>query len=260
MRKLAIVVVVALAVAAFFWQKSRTSAQAASYRLVTLERTDLESTVSATGNLEAVTTVEVGTQVSGIISEIHADFNDHVEAGQVIAVLDKTVLAIAVREAQANLDRSLAEQTRAQREFDRIRPLFEKGLSNAAEFNQAEYAKRAADATVNSSQLSLERAKQNLTYATIIAPISGTVLERDVDVGQTVAASLSAPRLFVLAGDLSRLQILASVDESDIGRIRPGQTARFSVQWQLHFPRLHLRLLEPQSPHLQRLSLHWLMS
>jgi HlyD family secretion protein len=195
-----------------------------------VERRDLEAVVSATGTLEAVTTVQVGTQVSGIIASIFADFNDRVEQGQVIARIDTTLLANAVREADATVERAEAELRHAEREHTRIAKLHADGLSADTELNQAEYALDLARAGLKSARAGHTRAVQNLDYATIRAPVSGTVVERNVEVGQTVAASLSAPQLFLLAEDLARMQILASVDESDIGRIRDGQPVRFSVQ------------------------------
>jgi len=204
---------VVLVGAGLLWRLDTGHAKNQAYRFVTVESRDIEATVSSTGTLEAVTTIEVGTQVSGIISDIFSDFNDQVTAGQVIARLDTTLLEIAVRQAEAELQRNRAELLYAQR--DRRRAGCFPGRFQASS--------RAAE-------LSLERARQNLTYATIRAPISGTVLERNVDVGQTVAASLSAPVLFLIAADLTCLQILVSVDESDIGKISDALPVRFTVQ------------------------------
>lgn len=201
-----------------------------SYRFVEVEQGDLEAVVSSTGTLEAVKTVQVGTQVSGIISQLFVDFNDTVRQGQVIARLDATLLTSAVNDAEISLERNLAQLQQAERDFERISNLFEKQFVTEVEFNTAKYNLDVAQANTKSAQISLDRARQNLAYATIYAPISGTVIERNVEVGQTVAASLSAPQLFLIANDLSRLQILASVDESDIGSIEEGQEVRFTVQ------------------------------
>jgi HlyD family secretion protein len=230
MKKIILSVLVLAIASVVAWYFTSNGAQKQSYRLVTVERGDLEETVASTGNLEAVTTVEVGTQVSGIISAIFVDFNDYVKKGQVIAKIDTTLLALALQDAEANLERNRADLKNAQREYDRIKGLYDKGFASDADFNAAELSLDVARATMKSAELSVTRAKQNLSYATIYAPISGTVIERDVDVGQTVAASLSAPRLFLIAADLSKMQILASVDESDIGQIKSGQEARFTVQ------------------------------
>ncbi|MFQ5529017.1 MAG: efflux RND transporter periplasmic adaptor subunit [Gemmatimonadota bacterium] len=201
-----------------------------SFRFVAVELGDLEQVVSATGSLDAVTTVQVGTQVSGIINDVYVDFNDDVEEGQVIARLDRTLLEIAVSEARTNLTRSQAQFEFVDRNFHRTKSLFEQQLVSESEFNQAEYDVRTAEAAYESSRISLDRARRNLGYATIYAPISGKVVERNVDPGQTVAASLSTPQLFLIANDLSEMQILASVDESDIGSIEEGQDVRFTVQ------------------------------
>ena len=200
------------------------------YRFATLERGNLESAVSATGILSAVTSVQVGTQVSGQIAAIFADFNDQVKKGQLIARIDPTLQQQAVRDAQAGLDRGRAERAKAQQDFERNKGLFEQKVLTEVEFNNAKYAYEVAQANVKSAQVALDRARQNLAYTSIYAPIDGVVVERNVDVGQTVASSYSTPQLFLIAKDLSQMQILASVDESDIGLIRQQQAVRFSVQ------------------------------
>ena len=231
MKKIILLLFVLVLSGAGWWFFTRNGEEERSpYRFVTLERGDLESVVSSTGNLEAVVTVQVGTQVSGIVSKIYADFNDRVRKGQVIALIDTTLLVSAVRDAQANLERNRAQLDFARQEFERIRDLFAKDFTTEVEYNTAKYNYDVARASTQSAQVNLERARRNLDYATIRAPISGVVIERNVDVGQTVAASFSAPQLFLIANDLSQMQILASVDESDIGLIREGQEARFTVQ------------------------------
>jgi HlyD family secretion protein len=221
--------VLALAIVAAWHFGWNGAAEESEYRFVTVERGDLESVVSSTGTLEPITTVVVGTQVSGIISEIFADFNDRVEKGQVIARLDTTLLESAIRDAEANLQKNRAQLRLAEAEHERIERLRGKGIASEQEYNQVRYDRDAARAATLSAEVNLERARQNLAYATIYAPVSGTVIEKNVEVGQTVAASLSAPELFLIAGDLSRMQIMASVDESDIGTIREGQTVRFTI-------------------------------
>jgi HlyD family secretion protein len=153
-----------------------------------------------------------------------------VNKGQVVARLDTTLLDIAVREARANLIRNQAELDKAERDFERFSKLSEEGITSGSDLDAAHYALDVATANLSGAQVSLDRSEQNLEYATITAPISGVVVERNVDVGQTVAASLSAPQLLLLAADLARMQIMVSVDESDIGLIKEGQTARFTVQ------------------------------
>ena len=228
-------VVASLAVVAVgavsLWAFNRGGRERAStYRLATLDRGSVESVVSATGTLSAVRTVEVGTQVSGIVSEIRVDFNDRVTRGQVIALIDPTLLEIAVRNAEAALERSQAQLDQAERNHQRAIALREQKILSETDFNAAEYEHASARATVKSAEVGREQARRNLAYATIEAPVSGTVVERDVDVGQTVAASLQAPKLFTIAEDLAKMQMLASVDESDIGQIRAGQAVRFTVQ------------------------------
>ena len=214
-----------------FWYYGRDGREAVQpYRFVTVERGDLEAIVSSTGTLRPVTTVQVGTQVSGRIDRLFVDFNDRVRRGQLLAFIDTTLLVSAIRDAEANLDRSHAQLAQAEREHRRLGELFEKKVITDVEYNQAVYNLEVARATVKSSSVNLERARQNLQYASIRAPMDGTVVERNVDVGQTVAASFSAPQLFLIANDLTQMQILADVDESDIGRIVDGQEARFTVQ------------------------------
>ena len=231
MKKSTLIVLILSVTGLAVWAYGHNNSQEeGSYRFVTVERGDVESTVSTTGTLDAVTTVEVGTQVSGRVAEIYVDFNDEVVKGQVIARIDSTLLEIAVREAEADLERLEAQLRQAERDNERSKKLFEDQVLAEAGYDQTQYQLDVATASVKSARVSLEKAEQNLAYATITAPISGTVVERDVDVGQTVAASFSAPQLFEIAGDLSQMRILASVDESDIGQIEEGQSARFSVQ------------------------------
>lgn len=231
MKKL-LVIVLAVVAGGFLVGTIRNSRghETVNYRLVTVEQGDLEAVVSATGTLDAVTTVQVGTQVSGIIDEICVDFNDAVAEGQVVARIDTTLLANAVAGAEAQLARSEAELLHAQREYTRILALHEENLVSESEFNGAQYNLDVARASIQSTNVDLARSRQNLRYATITSPIAGTVISRSVDVGQTVQASFSSPELFLIAGDLTRMQILVAVDESDIGQISEGQTARFSVQ------------------------------
>ncbi len=204
--------------------------EAPSYRFATVTRGNLESTVSATGALSAVTTVQVGTQVSGQVSQILVDFNDHVKKGQLLARIDPTLAQQAVLDAQAGVVRAQADLDRSKAEYDRNKTLYDQKVLTATEFTTAQYNYTVAQASVKSAQVALNRARQNLAYTQIYAPIDGVVVQRNVDVGQTVAASLSAPQLFLIANDLSQMQILANVDESDIGMIHEDQDVRFTVQ------------------------------
>ena len=200
------------------------------YRFATIERGNIEMTVAATGALSAVRTVQVGTQVSGQIAEIYVDFNDRVKKGQLLARIDPTLQEQAVRDAKAGVERSDVTLAQARREYDRNKQLFDSRVLAETEIEASTVKLATAEADRKSAQVALDRAERNLSYTSIYAPINGVVVERNVDVGQTVAASLSAPQLFLIANDLAQMQILASVDESDIGSIREGGPARFTVQ------------------------------
>ena len=226
---IAIGVLVVAAAGFWVWKKSTASA-VPTYRFATIEKGDLEAAVSATGTLSAVTTVQVGTQVSGKLTDISVDFNDHVKKGQLIARIDPTLSEQTVRDAEAGLERSQADLEQKGLEFQRNEQLFQRKVLTEIEFNNAKYALAMAHASVKSAQVTLDRARQNLSYTQIYAPIDGIVVERDVELGQTVVASMQTPQLFLIANDLSQMQILASVDESDIGAIIDGQSVRFSVQ------------------------------
>jgi HlyD family secretion protein len=218
------------AVAAYFIFGRGGTDETAAFRFAAVERGDVEALVSATGTLSAVTTVQVGTQVSGRVDELKVDFNDTVKKGQLIARIDPILQQQAVRDAEAGVERNQAQLDQSQREYDRNKQLFDRKVLTEIDFNTARYGLAVARANLKSAQVVLDRARQNLAYTSIFAPIDGVVVERDVDVGQTVAASLSAPQLFLIANDLAHLQILALVDESDIGQIHDGQAVRFAVQ------------------------------
>jgi len=201
-----------------------------AYRFATVERGDMKSTVSATGTLNAVTTVSVGTQVSGQVSQLLVDFNDHVKKGELLARIDPTLALQSVSDAQANLEKAQAEAGQAGRDYSRNRELLDSGLVARSAYEQTQSGAAVAQAGVKSAQVALDRARQNLAYTNIYAPIDGVVVERNVQQGQTVAASLSAPQLFLIANDLSQMQILAQVGESDIAQIKEGQPVDFTVQ------------------------------
>lgn len=226
----AVAMVLVLATAAFFFLRKGDHAKDQAFRTATLTRGSLSSSVSATGSLGAVTTVQVGTQVSGQVAAIYADFNDRVKKGQLLARIDATLAQQAVQDAQAGLERARAGVQQAQADYARNRPLFDAKVITAEEFQGYGYKLQVAQADLKSAQVTMQRAQRNLGYTEIYAPIDGIVVERNVDVGQTVAASFSAPQLFLIANDLSRMQILASVDESDIGDIHDGQPVSFTVQ------------------------------
>ena len=213
------------------------------YTTATVSRDDLVDTVEANGTLGAVTTVQVGSQVSGTIASLHADFNSQVKKGQVIARLDPSLMQAQVDQAeativrlQAEVDRSRAVLEDAQLKAQRGRELLAQGLVPQADVDtavstarQAASSLQSAEAQVTQAKATLNQNRVNLDHTIITAPIDGIVISRNVDVGQTVAASMSAPTLFVIAQDLTRMQVEASVDEADIGRIRAGQPVTFRV-------------------------------
>lgn len=232
MRKKSFITIAVIAVIALIGLLVRQVAfakETPTYRFATVNRGDIKSTVSATGTLNAVTTVSVGTQVSGQVSALLVDYNDHVKKGQLLARIDPTLALQAVTDAQANLEKSQAQAQQASRDFSRNRELLDSGLVARSAYEQTQSASEVAGAGVKSARVALDRAKQNLAYTSIYAPIDGVVVERNVQQGQTVAASLSAPQLFLIANDLSQMQILAQVGESDIAQIKQDQPADFTV-------------------------------
>jgi HlyD family secretion protein len=224
----AAVVVLAASGVAFYRHTDANDAPA--YRFATITRGNLAATVSATGALSAVKTVQVGTQVSGQVAALYADFNQHVKKGQLLARIDPTLQEQAVQDAQAGVERAQSQLTLSQQQYDREKTLFDAKVITADEFGTAQSTYEVNKANLKSAQIALDKAKQNLAYTYIYAPIDGVIVQRTVDVGQTVAASLSAPELFLIANDLSQMQILANVDESDIGQIQVGQPVTFTVQ------------------------------
>ena len=244
MKKVAIVVVlVTLGITAYGYLGFRPAEFVPEVSTVTLTRGDVVDTVGATGALEAVTTVQVGSQVSGIIDALHADFNSIVRAGDVIARLEPSLFESQVEQSRANLARADADVQRltvaledARTQLRRAEELAARNLIAASELEAAQVAVRSADAQLKSSEASviqsrasLNQSEVNLGHTVITAPIDGIVIARQVDVGQTVAASMSAPELFIIAADLTEMQVIANIDESDVGRIRPGQPVTFTV-------------------------------
>ncbi|MCC7262734.1 MAG: efflux RND transporter periplasmic adaptor subunit, partial [Candidatus Latescibacteria bacterium] len=199
MKKILLATLVLALVGAGGWYAfSDTKTAAAKYRFVKVEKGDLESIVSSTGTLSAVSTVQVGTQVSGTISKIFVDFNQKVRQGDLIALIDTTFLAASVRDADSNMERARSQLDHASREQRRIATLYEKNMASASDLEQAQFALDQAKTGLKSAQAALDRARINLRYASIYAPIDGTVISRPVDAGQTVAASFSAPTLFLI--------------------------------------------------------------
>ena len=235
-----ILVAVGIGLGAYYYTREDAKPQVLT---APVTRGDVTEAVSATGTLEAVTTVQVGTQVSGTIASLHADYNSIVHKGQVIARLDPSLFQTQIDQQRANLVRSEAEVERlrvqvddAQTKLTRARSLAERKLIPATELETAEVNLRAAQAQLQSAQAqvtqsraALNQAQVNLQHTVIETPIDGIVISRNVDVGQTVAASMQAPTLFVIAADLTKMKVNANIDEADVGRIRPGQHVLFRV-------------------------------
>lgn len=228
-RWMIIALVSVAAVAAAYFLFFRGDKATYEFRLDKISRGDITMNVTATGTINAVTTVAVGTQVSGIIAKLYADFNSIVKEGQVIAQIDPTFLQQSVKDASASLERAQAQYNDAQRSYERTKSLFEKNLESQATYDAALTALESNKAVLKQAEASLDRAKINLAYATIYAPINGVVIDRQVNVGQTVAASFSSPTLYTIANDLHKMQVQATIDESDIGQISVGQEATFTV-------------------------------
>lgn len=207
----------------------KAEAQVATLVTATVSQTDISTTISATGSLEPVDQVEVGTQVSGDISKIYVDFNSKVKKGQVIAELDKSKLQATLTQSEIAYKAAENDFNYKKNTFERTKKLAEGHSASAVELESAEYSMNAAQFTVEQRKNEVAQARLNLSYATIKSPISGVVLKRAVDVGQTVAASMSTPTLFIIAKDLSQMKVMAAVDEADIGQVKAGQRVEFTV-------------------------------
>lgn len=244
MKQLILIIIVLVAVGAgvagFYMNRATPEPDV---RTAPITRGDIVDAVQATGTLEAVTTVQVGTQVSGTVQDLYADFNDIVRKGKVIARLDPSLLQTNIEQQSANVVRSQADLERlkvsladAKQKLDRAKALFERSLLPRTELETAEVNVKSQEASIKSSEAGLTQARSqlntaqvNLAHTVITAPIDGIVISRNVEPGQTVAASMSAPTLFVLAADLTKMQVNASIDEADVGRMRPGQVVTFRV-------------------------------
>lgn len=200
-----------------------------NYSTATVEKQNIFTSVTATGTIEPVTEVEVGTQVSGIIDKIYVDYNSEVHRGQVIAELDKTNLLAELASAQSNLSNAQANLTYQSANHKRYKALYEKGLVSANEYENAKLSYDQAVQQVKVQQQSVTRAQTNLGYATITSPIDGVVLSKEVEEGQTVASAMTTPTLFIIAQDLTDMRVIANIDEADIGGVKEGQRVAFTV-------------------------------
>ena len=235
MKKLLKILIVLLVLAAiavgvkFFFFKNAGAAEVGVPVSAPVTKLTLSTVISATGTLEPVDQVEVGTQVSGDIAEIFVDFNSKVKKGQVIAELDKSKLQSTLNQAEIALHSAEIDYQYKANTYQRILALSQSNSASAVDLEQAEYNMNAAKYALERSQNDVAQAKLNLSYATIKSPIDGVVLKRAVDVGQTVAASMSTPTLFVIAKDLKQMKVMADVDEADIGSVKKGQKVTFTV-------------------------------
>ena len=222
----AAVVLAGLAYALFGGSKPE---QSIILETATVEKATIGNSVTATGTIEPVTEVEVGTQVSGIIRKIYVDYNSVVHKGQIIAELDKTNLTSEYNSAKSNLASAKSELDYQKANYKRMTTLHEKGFISDDDFESARLTYQKAQNTYNTQQENVRKAQTNLGYATITSPIDGTVLSKDVEEGQTVAASFNTPTLFTIAQDLTDMRVIADVDEADIGEVREGQRVTFTV-------------------------------
>lgn len=225
---IAVVVIVIVAVAAWAMSGGKKE-EDINFKEEKVALKTLQNSVTATGTIEAVTSVTVGTQVSGIVNKLYVDYNSQVKKGQVIAELDKTNLLSELNTAKANLASAQSSLNYQAANMERYKTLYKKGLVSADEYENALLTYRQAKEQVASSKENVQRAQTNLGYATITSPIDGTVISKSVEEGQTVAASFNTPELFTIAKDLTNMQVVANVDEADIGGVKEGDRVTFTV-------------------------------
>lgn len=221
--------VVAAVVIAWALMAGGKKEEKVSFETAKVENQNIHTSITATGTIEPVTSVTVGTQVSGIVAKLYVDYNSIVKKGQVIAELDRTNLMSELNAQKANLASAQSSLDYQKANFDRYQTLFDKGLVSADEFENAKLKYLQAKEQVASSRESVQRAQTNLGYATITSPIDGVVLTKAVEEGQTVAASFNTPELFVIAQDLTDMRVIADIDEADIGGVQEGQRVSFTV-------------------------------
>ena len=221
-----VIIVAGIAIWAFGGQAKKRKVV---YETATVDRANISNSVTATGTIEPVTEVEVGTQVSGIIDRLYADYNSVVTKGQLIAEMDKVTLQSELASQKATYDGAKAEYEYQQKNYERNKGLHEKQLISDTDYEQSLYNYQKAKSAYDSSKASLAKAERNLSYATITSPIDGVVISRDVEEGQTVASGFETPTLFTIAADLTQMQVVADVDEADIGDVEEGQRVSFTV-------------------------------
>jgi HlyD family secretion protein len=223
-----VAVITVMAAAALIIQGCRKN-QAYTFETSEVKKGSIVNVVTPTGTLQAITSVQVGTQVSGIVKKLYVDFNSHVKKGQVLAELDKVALKSSEDQAMASLDQAKAEMEYQTSNYNRTKALFDKALVAQSDYDLAKYNYEQATASLKTAQANYDRAVVNLGYATIYSPIDGVVTNRAVEEGQTVASSFSTPEIFTIAQDLTQMKVEANVDESDIGQVKVGQRVEFTV-------------------------------
>ena len=221
--------VVAVAVVAYLLLSGGKKEEKVEFETAKVEQGNIQTSITATGTIEPVTSVTVGTQVSGIVSKLYVDYNSVVKKGQVIAELDKTNLISELNTAKANLSSAQSTATYEQSNYNRYKTLYDKGLVSADEYESALLSYRKAKEQVVTATQSVQKAQTNLGYATITSPIDGVVLSKSVEEGQTGAASFNTPELFTIAQDLTDMRVIADIDEADIGGVKEGQRVSFTV-------------------------------
>ncbi len=224
-----IVIALILGTLVFFMLSNGKKKEEVSFTTEKAQKANISQSITATGTIEPVTSVTVGTQVSGIVSHLYVDYNSEVKKGQVIAELDKTNLTSSLKTAQANKQSVLSNLNYQKANYERYKTLYDKGLISASEYEAAQLSYQQAREQLAQAQEEVQRAQTNLGYATITSPIDGIVLSKAVEEGQTVAASFSTPELFTIAQDLTNMQVVADVDEADIGGVREGCRVTFTV-------------------------------
>lgn len=225
---IAVVCIAILAIVIFLLSGGKKKEEV-TFETAKIEKGNIQTTITATGTIEPVTSVTVGTQVSGIVSRLYVDYNSIVRKGQVIAELDKTNLTSELNTAKANLASAQSTLNYEQANYNRYQTLYDKGLVSANDYESAQLSYRKARESVATARESVAKATTNLGYATITSPIDGVVLSKSVEEGQTVASSFNTPELFVIAKDLTDMRVIADIDEADIGGVKEGQRVSFTV-------------------------------
>ena len=221
--------VMAVILMAWLFLRGGKKEEKVSFETTKVENGKIQTSITATGTIEPVTSVTVGTQVSGIVSHLYVDYNSIVKKGQVIAELDRTNLISELNTANANLSSAQSTAAYELSNYNRYKTLYDKGLVSADEYESALLSYQKAKEQVNTSRESVRKAQTNLGYATITSPIDGVILSKSVEEGQTVAASFNTPELFVIAQDLTDMRVIADIDEADIGGVKEGQRVAFTV-------------------------------